>query len=347
MEHYERVCAALEGRRPDLVPLFELVIDPRVMEAIYPGCDYDQFVERFGLDAVGLNRSSWNKENLDFVDRDKGLFRDKWGVIRAIGPEHSPYPVEAPIKSYDDFRHYAPPDGTDPKALAHLPEVVERYKGTRAIFFMGRDAYFNPAHLRGVEDFLMDIIRAPDFVRELIECCQQHDLALVKQAVAAGADIIVFGDDYADKNAPLMSPRHFEEIFLPYLQKAVDVAHEAGAYVIKHTDGNIMPILDLIVDTGIDALHPLEPAAGMSLAQVRSRYGDKLCLCGNVDCGPLLTWGTPAEVRETVRQCLRDAARDGAFILSSSNSIHSTVRPDNYVALCQARDEFGTYPLPL
>ena len=347
MEHCERVRAALEGRRPDVVPLFELVIDPRVMDAIYPGCDYYQFAERFGLDAVGLNRSSWNKENLDFVDRDRGLFRDKWGVIRAIGPEHSPYPIEAPIKSYDDFRHYAPPDGTDPKALAHLPEVVERYKGTRAIFFMGRDAYFNPAHLRGVEDFLMDIIRAPDFVRELIECCQQHDLALVKQAVAAGADVIVFGDDYADKNAPLMSPRHFEQIFLPYIQKAVDTAHEAGAYVIKHTDGNIAPILDMIVATGIDGLHPIEPAAGMSLAAVRHKYGNRLCLGGNVDCGPLLTWGTPAQVKETVRQCFRDAATDGAFILSSSNSIHSTVKPENYLAMFEARDEFGTYPLNL
>ena len=167
----------------------------------------------------------------------------------------------------------------------------------------------------------------------------------MQRAVAAGADIIVFGDDYADKNNPFMSPRHFEQLFLPGLQKAVDTAHEAGAYVIKHTDGNINPILDMIVETGIDALHPLEPVAKMSMAAVRERYGDRLCLCGNVDCGPLLTWGSPGEVKETVRQCFRDAATDGAYILSSSNSIHSTVKPENYVAMFEARDEFGTYPL--
>lgn len=347
MNHRERVHAALDGRVPDRVPMFELVIDERVMDAIRPGCDHYQFAETFGLDAVGLNRSSWEKKDLDFVDEERGLFRDKWGVVRALGPESSPYPVQPAIKAPSDLKHYTPPDGNDPKALAHLPEVVARYKGKRAIFFMGRDAYFNPAHVRGVEQFLMDIVLNPGFVRELIECCQHHDLALVKQAVAAGADVIVFGDDYADKNAPLMSPRHFEQIFLPYIQKAVDTAHEAGAYVIKHTDGNIAPILDMIVATGIDALHPIEPAAGMSLAAVRRKYGNRLCLGGNVDCGPLLTWGTPAEVKETVRQCFRDAATDGAFILSSSNSIHSTVKPENYLAMFEARDEFGTYPLNL
>lgn len=347
MDYCERVFATLEGRRPDRVPMFELVIDPRVMEAMQPGCDYYEFVETLDLDAVGLNRSSWDLKNLDFVDEEKGLFRDKWGVIRALGLEHSPYPMEGPIKHHDDLKHYTPPDGSAPEALGHLPEVVERYKGKRPIFFMGRDCYFNPAHLRGVEAFLMDIVLAPDFVRELIECCQQHDLAQVKQAVAAGVDIIVFGDDYADKNNPLMSPKHFEAIFLPYLQKAVDTAHEAGAYVIKHTDGNINPILDMIVETGIDGLHPLEPAAGMSLKTVRDRYGNKLCLCGNVDCGPLLTWGTPEEVRAAVRQCFADAAMDGAYILVSSNSIHSTVKPENFRAMAEARDEFGTYPLKL
>jgi uroporphyrinogen decarboxylase len=198
-----------------------------------------------------------------------------------------------------------------------------------------------------MENFLMDLVLNPGLAHELIEICEAYDLAVTRRAVRAGADIVVFGDDYADKNAPFMSPRHFEQLFLPGLQKAVDTAHEAGAYVIKHTDGNIMPILDLIVGTGIDGLHPLEPPAGMSLKTVREMYGNRLCLCGNVDCGPLLTWGTPAEVKAAVRQCFADGARDGAYILSSSNSIHSSVKPENFVAMAEARAEFGTYPLAL
>ncbi|MFP4056145.1 MAG: uroporphyrinogen decarboxylase family protein [Candidatus Brocadiia bacterium] len=343
----ERVFAALEGKRPDRVPLFELVIDPGVMDAIYPGCDYHQFVERFGLDVAGLNRSSWSRENLDFVDEARGLFRDPWGVVRALGPESSPYPVEAPIQSPRDLAAYTPPDPQAPDALGHLDEVVARWKGIKPILWIGRDAFFDPAHLRGVEQFLMDIHLHPRLVHELIEVAQSYDLPLLRRAVRAGVDIVVLGDDYADKNAPFMSPRHFEEFFLPGLRRAVDAAHEEGAYVVKHTDGNIMPILDRIVETGIDGLHPLEPAAGMSLAQVRQRYGNRLCLLGNVDCGPLLSWGTPDQVRAAVAQCLADGAREGAFLLSSSNSIHSSVQPCNYLALRDALFELGTYPLQL
>ncbi len=345
MNPRERVFAALERKVPDRVPFFELVFDEGVMQALVPGCDYHGFVEAFDVDAVGLNRSSWDRSNVEFVDEEKGLFRDEWGVIRAIGLESSPYPVEAPIKRPEDLKDYTPPDPYAPGALRDLEEVVARYKGRRAIFFIARDAYFNPAHLRGVEQFLMDIVLNPRFVHDLIEVCQSHDLPLIKRAVEAGAEIIIFGDDYADKNAPFMSPRHFEQLFLPAIKKAVDTAHEAGAYVIKHTDGNVEPILDMLVSTGIDGLHPLEPAAGMSLKKVRERYGDRICLCGNVDCGPLLTWGTPEEVTEAVLQCFRDAARDGAYILSSSNSIHSSVKPENLAAMIKARDEFGTYPL--
>ncbi len=348
MNSYERVITALERRKtPDVVPMMELVVDPVVMEAIYPGCDYYTFADRFGLDAVGLNRSTWERDNLDWVDKERRLFRDKWGVIRGLTDESSPYPVEAPIKSPEDLKHYTPPDPNAPGAIGHLPEVVARFKGKKAIFFMARDSYFNPAHIRGVENFLMDIVLNPGLVRELIEVCQSHDLPQVRRAVAAGADIIIFGDDYADKKSPFMSPKHFHDLFLPGLKKAVDTAHEAGAYVLKHTDGNINPILDMIVETGVDGLHAIEPPAGMSLKAIRARYGNRLCLCGNVDCGPLLTWGTPKEVKAAVRQCFKDAAREGAYILSSSNSIHSSVKPENFIAMRDARDQFGAYPLKL
>jgi len=347
MTSRERALCALEGKIPDRVPLFELVIDERVMDGIYPGCTYYEFADRFGLDVVGLNRSTWERKNIEFVDEEKGLFRDKWGVIRALGPESSPYPVAPAIKAPEDLKSYTPPDPEAPGALAHLEEVVERYKGKKAIMWMGRDAYFNPAHLRGVEQFLMDIHLNPQLVRDLIEICQAHDLRLTERAIKAGAEIVVLGDDYADKNAPFMSPRHFEQFFLPGIQRAVDAAHQAGAYVIKHTDGNIKPIMDRIVETGIDGLHPLEPAAGMSLRETRERYGNRICLLGNVDCGPLLTWGSPDEVKATVRQCLADAAVDGAFMLSSSNSIHSTVKPENYAAMRDALSELGSYPLSL
>ncbi len=343
MNSRERVIAALERRVPDRVPYFECVIDERVQQALLPGCDYFQFNDWLGLDNVGQNRSSWSRENVEFVDEARGLFRDKWGVIRAFGPESTPAPVEGPIKRPEDLKTYTPPDPEAPDVLGAIPEIAARYKGQKAIAGICRDAFFNPAFLRGTSQFLMDMIDNPKLVRELIEVTLSHDIRAMQRMVAAGVDVVVFGDDYADKNATLMSPRHFKEFILPGLKRCVDAAHQAGAYVVKHTDGNIMAILDMIVETGIDALNPLEPAASMDIRLLKERYGDRIALVGNIDCGYLLSQAPVDEVRRVTRETIRLSAPGGGYCLSSSNSIHSSVKPENFWAMIETWRECRDY----
>ena len=343
MNSLERVTAALERRQPDRVPLFECVIDHRVMDALLPGCDYFQFNDWIGLDNASQNRSSWSRENVEFIDEAKGLFRDKWGVIRAFGPESTPAPIEGPIKTPEDLKHYQAPDPNADDVLGHLPQIIARYRGKKAVSAICRDAFFNPAFLRGTTQYLMDMIDNPRLVRELIEVCLSYDIPAMQRMVAAGCDVVVFGDDYADKNATLMSPRHFKEFILPGLKRCVDAAHEAGAYVVKHTDGNIMAVLDMIVSTGIDALNPLEPQAGMDIGLIKQRYGDRIALIGNIDCGYLLSQAPVEEVREVTRKTIETAKPGGGYMLSSSNSIHSSVKPENLLAMVETLREHGEY----
>ncbi len=344
MNSYERVIATLERRQPDRVPLVEWVVDERIMEAMLPGCDYFAFNDWLGLDNAGMNRSSWQRDNVEYVDKEKGLFRDQWGVIRAFGPESSPYPVEGPLKTAEDIRKYQPPDPEADGVLGTLPEVVARYKGKKAITAICRDSLFNPSHLRGVENYLMDLIDHPKLVHELIDKTLSYDLRVTERMVKAGLDVVVFGDDYADKNSPMMSPKHFKEFVFPGLKRAVDNAHRAGAYVVKHTDGNIMPILDMIIESGIDAINPLEPAAGMDIARIKHEYGDRVAIIGNIDCGALLCQATTDEVRRVTRETIAVAAPGGGFCLSSSNSIHSSVKPENYYAMVETLRQYGHYP---
>lgn len=343
MTSRERVIAALERRQPDRVPLFECVIDERVMQAILPGCDYHQFSEFIGLDNASPNRSSWSRENVEIIDERRGLFRDKWGVIRAFGPESTPAPVEGPIKHPDDLKHYQPPDPEADDVLGPIPELVARYGGRKAITAICRDAFFNPAFLRGTAQFLMDMVDHPRLVHELIDMCLSYDIRAMERMIAAGVDVVVLGDDYADKHSTLMSPAHFRQFILPGLKRCVDAAHRAGAYVVKHSDGNLMPILEMIVATGIDALNPIEPAAGMDIGLIKQRYGDRIALVGNIDCGYLLCQAPVAEVRHVTRKTIEIAAPGGGYLLSSSNSIHSSVRPENFLAMVETLREFGQY----
>jgi len=105
----------------------------------------------------------------------------------------------------------------------------------------------------------------------------------------------------------------------------------------------ILPIIDMIIDSGIDCLDPLDPVAGMDLGDVKRKYGSRIALKGNVDCSHLMTLGTPDEVAAATRQALAVGAPGGGYILSSSNSIHSSVKPENYMAMLRTVQEHGSY----
>ena len=141
----------------------------------------------------------------------------------------------------------------------------------------------------------------------------------------------------------MMSPATLEHFILPRLKKMIDMIHEEGALCIKHTDGNIYSLLDMIVSAEPDGLNPIEPVAGMELGKVKELVGDRVCLSGNIDCAHLLPHGTPEEVRQAVRQAIVDAGSGGGYVVTSSNSIHSSCDPQNLVAMVRACREFGDY----
>ena len=128
-----------------------------------------------------------------------------------------------------------------------------------------------------------------------------------------------------------------------HLKECIDTYRSLGYYTIKHTDGNINPILDQIVACGPDALHSIDPQGGMNLAEVRKKYGDKICTIGNVNCG-LLQTGTDEEAAEDVRRCLREGM-DGnyGFIFSTSNCVYTGMPLERYDLMQQIWEKEAIY----
>ena len=103
----------------------------------------------------------------------------------------------------------------------------------------------------------------------------------------------------------------------------------------------------MLIESGLHGIHPIDPVAGMDIGEAKARYGDRICLLGNIDCAQLLSWGTQDEVRQAVKDCIAKAGAGGGLICASSNSIHSGVSPENYRAMVNAIKQYGTYPLKL
>jgi uroporphyrinogen decarboxylase len=338
MTSEERVMRALQRQEPDRVPHFEWLVDYRVREALLPGCkDQNDFAVKMGQDAVIVD-PIFKKER---VSENRWL--SEWGYVSQDTEEEHGIEVESPIKTMADFERFTPPDPHAPERFAAVESAVQTYKGQKAVIVHLNDIFSLPRYLMGMQDLLMAIATEPELVKGLVEMSVKINLELAKEVAARGAKIVYTGDDYAYNKGPLMSPKHFREFFYPGLCRVMQGFKELGLFVIKHTDGNLWPILDMIIDSGIDCLDPIDPQAGMDLGEVKAKYGDRVALKGNVDCAQLMSFGTPEDVYESTKKTLRVGMPGGGFILSSSNSIHSAVKPENYAALMQAWRDYGRY----
>lgn len=339
MTSEERVLRALRRQEPDRVPHFEWVIDRRVREALCQGCkSHTEFAVRMGHDAV-LVDPIYRKEQVG-----ENRWRSEWGYVTQDTSEEHGIEVESPIRTLEDFERFTPPDPRLPERFSAIEAAVETFQGNKAVIVHLNDVFSLPRYLMGMENLLLVIATEPELVRGLVEMSVSVNLALAQEVASRGVKIIYTGDDYAYNRGPLMSPRHFRAFFYPGLCRVMQGFKELGLLVIKHTDGNIWPIIDMIIDSGIDCLDPIDPQAGMDLAAVKSKYGHRVAVKGNVDCAQTLTFGTVEEVIAASRDALRSGMPGGGYIFSSSNSIHSAVKPENYAAMMRVWLDYGKYP---
>lgn len=150
--------------------------------------------------------------------------------------------------------------------------------------------------------------------------------------------------DYCFNSGPFMRPEQFNEFVYPYLKQLIAGYRELGFYTIKHTDGNIMPIIEQLVDANPHALHSLDPQGGVDIAELKRLYGDRVCLIGNVNSG-LLDTGTREDIIESTRYALQHGMPGGGYIFSSSNCVYSGMPLSSYELMLDVWRREGNYPV--
>lgn len=333
----QRMVRTLERKATDRVPTFEWYIDPKVIEAITPGLDYEQFCYEMDIDAICVD-CDYDKKMIE-----DGKIEDEWGMIKKNTAEAHSFPLDGPIRTLQDAQAYVPPDPKKPGRYASIEKAIQAHQGKKAIVLHLNDVISIPSRLMPFDMFLMKLIDDPETIKALIKMSVDTNLALAKEAVKRGIRFVYTGDDFAYNSGPMIAPNQFREIFYPELKRVVTGYKELGLLVLKHTDGNVMPIIDMIIDSGFDCLDPIDPIAGMDLAYMKSNYGQKITLKGNVDCAGTLAHKGIAETVEETKKCLQIGMPGGGYILSSSNSIHSSVKPENYKAMLETLKKHGNY----
>ena len=292
--------------------------------------------EEFGVD--GFTSFEIGHE----TEIDEKHVQDDWGIVYRRSPHGLPVAKGYPLSVKADLDQFQAPE-PKPEHLLLLELARDRFGGKIALFWLMRGAFVRSWRLMGMENLMVQLYADPEFVQRVAAMVTEYSLKQLDMLAEAGLDVLVVEDDIANTHAPLISPDHFKRYIHPFNRQLVDRAHDLGLKVVRHSDGNLWSLLDLLVATGYDGLNPLEPQAGMELKKVKQHWGDKICLLGNIDCMYLLPSGTTEQVEAAVKQAIEDAAAGGGYILCSSNSLHPAVDPENCIAMFEATKKYGAY----
>ncbi len=311
---------------PELVKLFNVQV---------------RFTRELDLDAMNTVFFTGRKR----IPGTKDLAQDRYGIVYKVSKHGEPFPVDGPIKDPDDLRNFKAmiPDRADFAFLqyvrATLPERV-------ALLTLPGTFRFSWSLMGGMERLLLNYIINPGFCLDLARVATDFAKAVVELGVKEGAEAIILEGDLAHKTNTLMSPDQYRKFIKPFHCEIVETAHKHGTPIIKHTDGNIGPILEDLLEAGFDGIHPVQPQS-MDIRQVKERVKGRACVLGNIDCTYLLPFGSREEVVESVKDTLRKAAPGGGYILSSSNSIHPGCKGENVIAMFEAAKKYGGYPIEI
>lgn len=156
----------------------------------------------------------------------------------------------------------------------------------------------------------------------------------------------IYGPEYA--TPPFLPPKYFERFVVPYVKEIADLIHSNGAKVRIHSHGKIKRVLDMVLETGVDAIDPCEapPDGDITLSEVKKHIGDRICIFGNLQL-KLLEHASDEEVKKTVIECMDAAKADGGFVIMPTaepiNIPLDKKTEENYIHFIETALEYGKY----
>lgn len=348
MQRKERILTALRLGQPDRVPLFDFLFQQPLFEAligrwpdVYNTRDAVECALALDHDGVWLPFGAFAGFVPEQLSED--VYVDEWGTTYRHTPASWPIdaPIDFPIRSHDDLKHYTPPDPTAPGRADEL--IVAQSLETDELAIMGGvgGPFTTTWMLMGYEAICYALYDDVDLIRALLRISTDYSIEAARISVDAGADCMWLSEDLGDSTRGFLRLPQFRDIVLPYIAELAEAIDNLGVPALLHSCGHISDYLDDLAQTRIAAIHPLQRTAGMDLRTVKAAYGDRFCLIGNVDSSRTLPYGTPDEVAAETREAIDIAAPGGGYILASDHSLHDGIPIENILTMFSTGAEYG------
>ena len=286
--------------------------------------DAIEFAKKIGMDAIGV----------DFI----------WcpGMVFEYSENGNEHYVDGCIKTMDDLRLLEQPENID-YLLGRLRKYIKTADGTGVGIYPRLTAFFNPVYLAmGIYDFSYKLYDDPGFIDYLLDLFLEHQLIVMKEVCKQKeVRFIQIDDDIAFGSGLFVSREKFLDMFFERMKVLLKPAKEKNILIAYHTDGKLDEILPILIELGIQAIRPAEPYSN-DIYEIKSRFGDKICLCGNIELNMLIN-GTLSEIREDVKEHLKYLKPGGGYVCGSSSSLFEGIPPKNYIELVKTVHKYGRY----
>lgn len=267
------------------------------------------------------------------------------------------YPLVEPLAeatTIEEIEDYSWPDMSDPSRYAHVPEQAaaladqNRYAivATPWLLFPFERAFA----MQGMERFLLNMAMYPDFAEALLwkiqELCKVG-MGHFLEALGPNVDIVKIGDDLGTQESLLVSPEMYRTMLKPVHADFIGfIKQRTHAKVMFHTDGDIFPLIGDFIEMGVDILNPIQTAGKMANTEaLQERFGSDIVFCGGIDTGHILPEGSPEEVRGEVRRVINTLGPGGGLMIGAVHTVMNDVPAENVLAMVDAVEEFGYYPI--
>jgi uroporphyrinogen decarboxylase len=342
---FEQTRIALYCGQPQRVPLFELKVDLHVMQAFMGKPfrsmkDHVDFWAAAGYDYIRV------RPEYDFFKKTAKTREDEYSAYGDHKQKISWADTgKGMITSEGEFDAFSWPK---PEDIDYSPvEETGKYLRDGMKIISSTTGIFESIWMMmGYETFALATVEQPGLIARMFQQVGEIHYNIFKNTITLphiGA--MWMTDDLAYTSGPMVNPAIYRQHLFPWYQKMGELCRASNIPYLLHSDGKLWHILDDIIACGFNALHPIEPKA-MDIIEVKKRVQGKLCLLGNIDVD-LLARGTPEQIRAVAKERLRTVAPGGGYCLGSGNSVPNYVPVENYKAMIETVQEFGSYPIAL
>ena len=348
MNSLERIIAASERRKPDR-PATSLRCTPEAWEKLQKHLGVNSpnaVLDTLDIDLRWIPLSFIGPEERSAVPLgSEGT--DFWGChIRKAENDFNTYfefdyhPLKN-AESVEDVENHSWPE-LEWWDFSAVPEAIDavNQKDRRANMFFAGGAFETPWYMRGFENFMLDLYQHPDIVEAICSKVQKYylDRALrVLESAGGKIDIIGSGGDIGGERGLLLHPEVWRSQIKPYTARLISTFKGMGLKTFYHSCGSIVPVIDDLVQVGLDILDPIQiTAAGMLPEELYPRFGDRLCFHGAIDEVNLLPRAAPSEVYRETKRMIDILGKKGGYIVTPSHQVQGDTPPENIVAVYEA-----------